>query len=473
MFRQLLSCLLALVSTCITAQSHTLTVNNGYGSGTYQSGDTVDIWSVAFYERSYFEHWSSDAGLLNDSLDWHTRLVMPDHDVTVTAVIGDLPDGATYFAISIQGVDTLKPVWLGLPGTLSIRGLVWMYHGTNGTGANFFNSNDMLGIVNKLMAEGYAIISLDCEEKTYDQDFNGDDAYRWDYTVDSLVNIDLRNVKAIRDTLIERGWIDADETHIAFGYSAGGAFATHIATQLQWRAAVSHNSAGVGWVPDFSNTPMLYSMTEHDDHPEVGAEAAIQAEANTQQLLSRGICSVYRYALDQPLYPERFNRDASITLDLSNAIFNELKTNGALDDNNYLLVKSDQLLAIIAGNPSLWPVLLSLTPSQRIFVADEIDETYATHRFNSDLAGSDIRFINSLCESPNAVEDIQRTRLALYPNPAMEYVVVEGGEGPFTIYDVHGKKVLQSFEAKIDVNVLSEGLYFVVSQYRTGIFIKS
>lgn len=34
----------------LTANSQTfnLTVNNGYGSGNYQTGDTVHIWSIAF-----------------------------------------------------------------------------------------------------------------------------------------------------------------------------------------------------------------------------------------------------------------------------------------------------------------------------------------------------------------------------------------------------------------------------------------
>jgi hypothetical protein len=36
------------LTTSIFAQTFNLTVNNGYGSGTYQAGDTVHIWSFAY-----------------------------------------------------------------------------------------------------------------------------------------------------------------------------------------------------------------------------------------------------------------------------------------------------------------------------------------------------------------------------------------------------------------------------------------
>lgn len=127
---------LVLLSTLLSAQSNSLTVENGYGSGVYEAGDTVDIWAVAFYNQSYFNRWSGDTTTIHDPLDWHTRMIMPDHDVTVEALIRELPDEAFFTTTEIQGADTIKKVWLGFPGTLQIRGLVWLFHGTNGSGEN-------------------------------------------------------------------------------------------------------------------------------------------------------------------------------------------------------------------------------------------------------------------------------------------------------------------------------------------------
>lgn len=467
-------CIILLTCIWITihAQTHTLTVLNGYGSGAYQSGDTINVWAVSFYNQSYFDRWTGDTITMNDPLDWHTRIVMPDHDITVEANIGQLPPEAVYLTSEIQGADTLKKVWIGFPGPGVLKGLVWMFHGTNGSGENFFRNNDMLLCVNKLMSLGYAVISMDCEEKTKETDFNGDDVYRWDYTFDSLVNIDLRNVKAIRDTMVQRGWIDAGITDIAYGYSAGGAFATHIATQLGWRAGISHNYPGVSWVAANGFTPLLLSMTQNDDNAEVGPAAAIQAQANVATLLDRHVCAAYRYALSQPLYPERFTRSADISLTLSQSIFQELKQNQVLDEHNYLLLKSEELLPVVVQNPTAWPVLLSLDQSQRVFFGDEIDETYATHRFNSDLFGSDVRFLLSLCSSTTATHDPTPERLNIYPNPAQDQVFIPNQGNVYTVFDQDGHVVTTGSNSSLDISSWVPGVYIVRCGDQTGRLIK-
>ena len=94
----------SIASTFLFGQSYNLDVINGYGSGTYAAGDTVDIWSVAFYDRDYFERWTGDTTMLNDPLDWHTRLVMPSHDVLVKAMISKLSDEVFYGTTEVQAV---------------------------------------------------------------------------------------------------------------------------------------------------------------------------------------------------------------------------------------------------------------------------------------------------------------------------------------------------------------------------------
>jgi hypothetical protein len=42
--------------------------------------------------------------MLNDPLDWHTRLVMPSHDVLVEAMISKLSDEAFYGTTEVQAV---------------------------------------------------------------------------------------------------------------------------------------------------------------------------------------------------------------------------------------------------------------------------------------------------------------------------------------------------------------------------------
>ena len=143
-----------------------------------------------------------------------------------------------------------------------------------------------------------------------------------------------------------------------------------------------------------------------------------------------------------------------------------------LSDENYLLVKSNQLIANISNNPSNWPVILGLTPSQRIFVADEIDETYATHRFNSDLFGSDIRVMNSLCTISTGVAEPDATELVVFPNPAADIVQVANASKWYVVYDMDGKIVLQSNAGEINMSRISPGMYIIQCENRSARMVR-
>jgi hypothetical protein len=84
-------------------------VLNGYGSGNYRESDTVHIWSRAIPANTVFNRWIGDVGTVNARDEWHSTLVMPGANISVTA---------TFTAVSpwslrdeqIQGADTLKRV---------------------------------------------------------------------------------------------------------------------------------------------------------------------------------------------------------------------------------------------------------------------------------------------------------------------------------------------------------------------------
>ena len=61
----------------VFSQTFNLTVNNVYGSGTYQAGDTVHIWSVAYDSTKTFGQWTGDIASLHGPKEWHTTLTMP------------------------------------------------------------------------------------------------------------------------------------------------------------------------------------------------------------------------------------------------------------------------------------------------------------------------------------------------------------------------------------------------------------
>jgi hypothetical protein len=109
-------------------------------------------------------------------------------------------------------------------------------------------------------------------------------------------------------------------------------------------------------------------MQRFDDADEVGPAGNATALANSQTLIGRGICSKYFINEHAPLYPERFARRSDINLSTSNAIFNEIKNRGYLNGKNYFTASSGVYRAAVLASPALYPVFVSLSAQQELFV---------------------------------------------------------------------------------------------------------
>ena len=62
-----------------------LNVNNGHGSGIYNTGDTVHVWSNLNPVNNSFDGWTGDIEYLINPEEWHTTLIMPNRDISLTA----------------------------------------------------------------------------------------------------------------------------------------------------------------------------------------------------------------------------------------------------------------------------------------------------------------------------------------------------------------------------------------------------
>ena len=78
------------MTTVVTVDSFTVSVNNGYGGGKYKVGDTVDIFSIAYADNQLFDKWSGDVFLLNAFEEWHTWFIMPNRNVSFTGSIKNI-----------------------------------------------------------------------------------------------------------------------------------------------------------------------------------------------------------------------------------------------------------------------------------------------------------------------------------------------------------------------------------------------
>jgi hypothetical protein len=136
----------------------------------------------------------------------------------------------------------------------------------------------------------------------------------------------------------------------------------------------------------------------NDNNSSVGAAGNAEALSNFNSLNKRGICSKYYLNRRSPVYPERFARSGAISTTQSVSIFNELKSKGYIDDNNFYIGYSDLFLNAIQSNPASFPVIKSLTPGQQLFVLEQINTSVADHHIYSDYDKATVRFLNNQCE---------------------------------------------------------------------------
>lgn len=376
--------------------SATVTVVNGYGSGKYKIGDTVNIWSAAIPDNAVFDSWTGITNLLQNSGEWHNSFVMPAQNVTVTAST-KASVAYTLQYEKIKGVNILKNVYYYFPA--SPKGIAFLLHGTGGSAQNIANNYDWILMMRDLVNAGFAVVVTEAEEISLGTDTNGDGKLRWQtLPLDSTTSIDYANIKAIRDTFYARGYANRTIPQYAIGMSNGGAFSCSLSSLYKFKSGISYCAQGFQIIFNTSVIPFQFCMAKYDDNDEVGAKGDADALTYSQLLTGRGICSKYFLQDKSPAYPERFARRSDISIASSTAFFNELKTNHWMDAKNYMTVTADSLGPVLLANPTIYPTYKSFNVSKRLFVTDQIDEMYAAHHFFSDLNKTTIKFLTSQCQ---------------------------------------------------------------------------
>ncbi len=384
-----------IVSIIPVVDSFTVTVFNGYGTGKYKIGDTVDIFSTAIADNQVFDKWnSSETGLLNAPEEWHTWFIMPNRNVSFTGSLKTITPVTLNFQ-QIRGRDRMKPVYSYFPA--GHKGFVYLLHGTGGSALSTFSNYEFKQLYKELINDNFGVIITEAEESTTGVDANGDGKLRWLVApADSTTNIDYANIKIITDTLYNRGVTSRSKLRFSAGMSNGGNYAAYLSAYFKHKAGISY-CAPAGAAALTTLTPLQFCMARFDNNENVGPTGNANALANSQMISGRGICSKYLIKERSPLYPERFARRGDIPLAKSAAVFNELKLKGYLNKRNYFTGFSDSLVTAYQADPAAFPELNSLTPVQKLFVVEQIDLSVSDHQMYSDYNKATLKFFNTLC----------------------------------------------------------------------------
>jgi len=363
--------LLAFILTLTTFAQSRVTVNNGYVGAIYKgSARLAHVWANANPPNMVFDRWTGDTHLLIDPTAWHTRVNLRQKTINLTATYKNAPAWNPVYE-QVNGRE------YGFYFPPNVRGLIFRFHGTGGSGATFFNKLEDRFSADNYVAAGFAVVALDSNNRTDKQ---------WDNTNIPPNNIDIANVQTVINSFISRGLITAATPIFAVGMSNGGAFAPRVAYALQFRGAAVYCAAG-GTFVNLTNVPTTWNIAQFDGNEMVGANGNAAALRNFQTLTQRGVAAQHNLHVSSPIYPQRFIRISGLTAADSQIIFDSLKNNGLLDSQNFLI-----------ENPatSNWQ---SVIPAQYAVygmrIRGQLDAAYAEHEYFSDHDGRVIAFFNA------------------------------------------------------------------------------
>ena len=373
MSRTLVAILVVILSAITVSAQFQLTVSGGYGSGKYRgSARYVYAWAAANPPNMVFDKWTGDTHLLLDVNSWRTRVSLKQKNISLTATYKSAPAWTTSSG-TINGAGYI----FHFPSNL--RGLVFRFHGTGGSGSTFFTKSEDRIMAADLVAAGFAVVSLDSANRVDRQ---------WS-TDQTASNPDVINLQDLINRFISQGRITSTTPIFVLGQSNGGAFTPRAAHLLKLvgnniKGAAVFCSQGLAFA-DQTTVPTTWNIVQNDEV--LGASGTQGAFNSYQAVIGRGIAAQINVNIPSPVYPQRFARIPGVSLSDSQLIYDSLKNNSFLDQNDYLLVNPQS---------SNWAsVIPAAYNGFRNDINDQLNVCFTAHEFFTDHNNRVIAFFNA------------------------------------------------------------------------------
>ncbi|MDC0230936.1 T9SS type A sorting domain-containing protein [Aureispira] len=459
------------------SQSYTLSVNNAFGGGVYNEGDTVYVWGNPDFNDYAFDGWTGTAtNYMLEPNEWITRIVVPaGSGISTLNASAQLTDIATTTIFSTENITlpalsgtttttTSKSIHYRVPQ--NPKGIIFCFHGTNGSGLGFTNDIEKASFFKSGVLRDYIMVATDANEKTMG-DQNGDNKKRWQIfngTIDNLTNnIDLQLIQALKDTIFNQMSLPQSFPCFALGVSNGANFADLCAAALDFNASGHITGNGIPNVytrPD--SKPVIFIQSENDQHDNAIPAVPIM---NHNTLLSRNIASELHWHKKNPIYKFRFvrNADMLVTPSISDSIFQRMQnTIGLLDAKNIIQI------AEISQLPSNLFDNLGLTNSTITDCENQIKIVNADHKFHSHYSNRILDFFDAHLNITTDINDPEiLDEPILFPNPVTNILYIQNMplNSEMQIFSLNGTLMAHfSNQTEINVSHFNSGIYILVLQ---------
>jgi dienelactone hydrolase len=356
-------------ATPTQATSYSLKVINGSGGGKYQEGSTVHVWANPYPPGPTFDTWRGDTHPSPDIRSMHATMIMPAQDIQIEATYKQILKWGASFA-SMFGRD----VYYYFPPS-GYKGVIVFFHGSGGDAREWSDLGaERRHFFDDAIADRYAILAIDSADRINKQ---------WNLNLSPASNSDIEAIEAILTAFRANGQLAAGTPVYGVGMSQGGRFAALASYTLGMKATAIWVGAGHAEVMEVTTVPTMWCLADHDpiiDRQEVSAQY--------QGLIDRGVDTIFYINSQTPLYPLYFVNIEGIDQTASAELFAELKSQGYLDEN-YFLIDNPRL--------SKWEkhVGLEYSEAARLDIQDRLFVAYAEHAFYGDCDHRVLDFFNS------------------------------------------------------------------------------
>lgn len=380
-----------------------VTITNGYVGKPILPLDSGYLFSRTLANDEIFYRWDlksfSKTEILDGEFESTVWFRMTPFPIIATPSFRYLAQPIVLQDIQIQGPTIGKKVfYIKAPNT---KGTVFLFHKEASTSNEWTpNFYDQFQLIKALHYYGYTVVFFDCEERATSSEINNDSTVNWQllpHTIDN--NVDFQTCSSVISNLRTNGIMGENEAIYAIGHGNGGKFAQGFADLFKAKACVVINSEPNTSISATEQTvPVLFNVYIND----INVQNAVN-QRYVDSLNNTGKCASIHYTRPTPLYPEVFARTGRIPIEISKKLFEELDTNGVLNDSNYLIPTQSELIADVIANPSKWPEARFLNSSYSTSFIRQLSISRAENEFNSNRVSAIVEFLEFPCEVNTSV----------------------------------------------------------------------
>jgi hypothetical protein len=248
-----------------------------------------------------------------------------------------------------------------------VRGLVILFHGTNGSAA-VADELEAVAMLNELLLAGIGFVATSSTDR--------DDQIRWDVTTPGPQNVDLARIEDLWWWLVENTDLEEDHTLFTMGFSNGAQMAPFTAEYLKVRGRTvgawsSHEGNALG----AETLPGLVFATENDE-----VASTPRVIETGEDLQARGLDVEIRLHEERPLDPMRFLRIPGIDETRSQGQFDQLVSFGFVDADGNRLRDPSEIEDVILE-------FEAQTQMADVYeVGAQLRVVWCTHRMNGEFA---------------------------------------------------------------------------------------